>query len=155
MRGRKKTPAKVVQLHGNPGRRPINMNEPQFELGISQMPPFLSDTAKRYWDYHVKDLDAAGILARVDIGIFAAYCTALANLEIAEKEIQVSGYTQQTKGAGIKKSPWVMIAKESRDQIRSLGSELGLTATSRARLKATPRSPEDPFEAFKAKKKKA
>lgn len=143
MRGRKKTPAKVVQLHGNPGKRPINDQEPKFALGIPEPPAFLSETAQKWWNYHVGDLDAAGILARADLGVLASYCTALANLEIAEKQIQIHGYTQETIQAGEKKSPWVLIAKESRDQIRSLGSELGLTAASRARLKAAPRDQDE------------
>jgi len=152
MRGRKKTPAKVLQLRGNAGRRPLNLDEPKVTLGIPESPAFLSETARKYWDSHVVDLDTAGILARVDIGILAAYCTALANLEIAERQIQTEGYTQFAESSGEKKSPWVLIAKESRDQIRSLGSELGLTPASRARLKATPKVAEDPFEAYKKEK---
>jgi phage terminase small subunit len=54
--------------------------------------------------------------------VVAAYCTALATLDKAEKMLEEHGYTQQTVQNGEKKSPWVLIAKESRDQIRSLGT---------------------------------
>src|SRR5882724_7393397 len=124
MRGRKKTPAMIHHLHGNPGRRPINDQEPKPETGIPKKPDFLSATAKKYWNYHAKRLDQAGILSKVDLGILAAYCTALATLDKAEKMLAEHGYTQQTE-AGEKKTPWILIAKEARDQIRSIGSELG------------------------------
>ena len=110
MRGRKKTPAIIHHLHGNPGRRPINDQEPKPETGVPKKPDFLSATAKKYWNYHAKRLDQAGILSKVDLGILAAYCTALATLDKAEKMLAEHGYTQQTE-AGEKKSPWVLIAK--------------------------------------------
>lgn len=135
MKGRKKTPAKILQLRKS---RWATDNEPKVELGIPAAPDFLSKIARKYWDQLVNDIHQAGILAQIDGGIFAGYCTALANLEIAEKGIQKDGYIQSTEHAGDKKTPWVLIAKEARDQIRSLGSELGMTPASRARLKATP-----------------
>jgi len=139
MRGRKKTPAKILQLRNNPGKRPINQDEPKFKPGIPEAPAFLSETARKYWHLHLADLDDTGILARVDLGIFAAYSTALANLELAEINLQRFGYVQINDAGLETKMPWVLIAKESRDEIRSLGSELGLTPASRARLKVTPK----------------
>lgn len=140
MKGRKKTPAKVLQLRNIKNKGRINLNEPQFEPKSPECPAFLNDRARHYWDLLVSELLAVGIIARVDLGILAAYSTALATLERAETEIQKHGYNGyiQLTVAGEKKSPWVLIAKESRDQIRSLGSELGLTPASRARLKASP-----------------
>src|SRR4030095_10788998 len=138
MRGRKKTSAKILHLRGNPGRRPVNDQEPKPETGVPKKPDFLSETAKKYWNYHARRLDTAGILSKVDLGILAAYCTALATLDKAEKMLEEHGYTQNTAESGEKKSPWILIAKEARDQIRSIGSELGVTASSRARIKVEP-----------------
>ena len=134
MRGRKKTSAKILQLRGNPGRRPVNDQEPKPETGVPKKPDFLSETAKKYWAYHAKRLDKAGILSKVDLGILAAYCTALATLDKAEKMLAESGYTQTTLQSGEKKVLG-FDCKEARDQIRSIGSELGVTASSRARIK--------------------
>jgi P27 family predicted phage terminase small subunit len=143
MRGRKKTPANVLQLRGNPGKRPINQ-EPQFEPGIPDTSLFyLNEMAKKHWDALAPELDAKGILAKVDGGILAAYCSACSWLYYAEKDIEKYG-AYQTGEFGIKKHPAVLIAKEARDQIRALGSELGVTATSRARIKATPKDKEKP-----------
>ena len=99
MRGRKKTPAIIHHLHGNPGRRPINDQEPKPETGVPKKPDFLSPTAKKYWNYHAKRLDQAGILSKVDLGILAAYCTALATLDKAEKMLAEHGYTNRQKRA--------------------------------------------------------
>jgi P27 family predicted phage terminase small subunit len=151
MRGRKKTAAKILQLRGNPGRRPINDAEPKPETGVPKKPKFLSETARRYWAYHAKRLDRAGVLAKVDLGILAAYATALATLDRAETMLAEHGYTQITE-SGEKKSPWILIAKEARDQIRALGSELGVTASSRARIKVEMKEKADPFEAYRSLK---
>jgi P27 family predicted phage terminase small subunit len=141
MRGRKKIPAKVVQLHGNPSKRPINLNEPQLDSGIpDESLFFLNEMAKRHWDAVASELEAKGILAKLDGGILAAYCTACARLYYAEKTIADEGEYQRDVETGMKKKhPACMLARESRDQIRSIGSELGLTAASRARLKTTPK----------------
>jgi P27 family predicted phage terminase small subunit len=153
MRGRKKTPAMIHHLHGNPGRRPINDQEPKPETGVPKKPDFLSATAKKYWNYHAKRLDKAGILSKVDLGILSAYVTALATLDKAEKMLAEDGYTQDTE-SGKKKSPWILIAKEARDQIRSIGSELGVTASSRARIKVETKKTPDAFEAYRNQRKR-
>jgi P27 family predicted phage terminase small subunit len=155
MRGRKKTSAKILQLRGNPGRRRINDAEPKPETGVPKKPDFLTETAKKYWNYHAKRLDKAGILSRVDLGILAAYCTAVATLDKAEKMLAEHGYTQTTLQSGEKKSPWVLIAKEARDQIRSIGSELGVTASSRARIKVETKKTPDAFEIYRNRKRRA
>jgi P27 family predicted phage terminase small subunit len=154
MRGRKKTSAKVLLLRGNPGRRPVNDQEPKPETGVPKKPDFLSETAKKYWHYHARRLDQAGILCKVDLGILAAYCTAIATLDMAEKMLAADGYTQDTN-SGKKKSPWILIAKEARDQIRSIGSELGVTASSRARIKVETKAKPDAFEIYRNRKKRA
>jgi P27 family predicted phage terminase small subunit len=151
MRGRKKTSATIHHLRGNPSRRPINDAEPKPETGVPKKPDFLSATAKKYWNYHAKRLDQAGILSKVDLGILAAYCTALATLDKAEKMLEEHGYTQDTD-SGKKKSPWILIAKEARDQIRSIGSELGVTASSRARIKVETKKKPDAFELYQKKR---
>jgi P27 family predicted phage terminase small subunit len=62
--------------------------------------------------------------------------------------LEEHGYTQHTVQNGEKKSPWILIAKEARDQIRALGSELGVTASSRARIKVDVKEKVDPIEAY-------
>jgi uncharacterized repeat protein (TIGR01451 family) len=102
-----------LQLRGNPGKRPINDQEPKPESGVPKKPQFLSATAIKYWHYHARWLDQAGILAKVDLGIFAAYCTGLATLEKAETMLKEGGYTQTTVQSGEKKRPSALIAKVS------------------------------------------
>jgi P27 family predicted phage terminase small subunit len=154
MKGRKKLPAKLHILRGNPGHRPINLKEPRPESGVPKRPKFLSQTARKYWNLHARQLDNAGILARIDVGILASCCTALAALDKAETMIEQHGYTQTTD-SGERKSPWVMIAKESRDQVRNLGAELGLSPTSRAQIKVGGvTEKQDAFEVYRSLKPK-
>ena len=155
MRGRKKTPANLVRLLGNPGRRPINDREPELEPGIpDESLFFLNEMAKKHWDLLAPELEAKGILAKLDGGILAAYCTACARLYYAERTIATEGEYQSDDNGSKKKHPAILIAKEARDQIRLIGAELGLTAAGRARLKTIEKKKEDPFEAFRSQKKR-
>jgi len=148
-------PANLVRLLGNPGRRPINDREPRLDPGIpDESLFFLNEMAKKHWDLLAPELEIKGILAKLDGGILAAYCSACARLFYAERDIAAEGAYQTDEDGGKKKHPAILIAKEARDQIRSIGSELGLTATSRARLKTSEKKKEDPFEAFRSQKKR-
>jgi P27 family predicted phage terminase small subunit len=155
MKGRKKQWANVIQLKGNPGKRKINENEPQFEPAALEPPDFLTEIEKKWWAYHAPELIEQGTLANVDIGVFLAYLSAVADHEIASSQLRTAeDYTQVTQ-TGIRKSPWVAIRNEARAQIRSLGAELGLTICSRAKVKARPKPKENKLEEFfnrKAKK---
>jgi len=146
MRGRKIIPTAVNSLRGNPGKRRPNHEEPKPEVEAPDVPKFLSKTAKIYWAILSKELLKLRILAKVDVGVFAARCSALANLNKAEKGLK-KGFVIKTK-YGLKKSPWIGIAEKARDQIVKTSAELGLSASSRSRIKVTPKKPEDRFAEF-------
>jgi P27 family predicted phage terminase small subunit len=90
-------------------------------------------------------------LAKVDIGIYMAFCSALAEFETASMQLtKPASYTHVNLNGGEKKSPWVMIRKDCRDQIRSLGAQLGLSACSRARVKTKPKENKEGAKRFLA-----
>jgi hypothetical protein len=80
------SPSKAVQavlskekvLTGNPGKRALNMDEPQPEPAIPDCPPELGDVAKREWDRLVGELATLRIITNLDRAALAAYCNAYA-----------------------------------------------------------------------------
>ena len=72
--GPKKKPTALKILQGNPGRRPINMNEPK--PGLPNMePPFpLRRIAKKLWDKYVPILAKLGVITELDVENFAVAC---------------------------------------------------------------------------------
>ena len=47
MRGRKPTPTHIKLVSGNPGKRPINRNEPQPKARLPRCPEHLGEVAKQ------------------------------------------------------------------------------------------------------------
>jgi len=48
-RGRKPKPTALKVLEGNPGKRPLNLNEPKPEKKASKCPSWLEPEAKKEW----------------------------------------------------------------------------------------------------------
>jgi len=56
MRGRRPKPTRLKMLTGNPGKRPLNPNEPRPEATIPDAPAELSAGARAEWDRLAADL---------------------------------------------------------------------------------------------------
>ena len=78
MRGRRPTPTRLKLLTGNPGKRPLNEDEPRPESAVPECPPELSPTARKEWDRLVGELGALRMLTNLDRAALAAYCGAYA-----------------------------------------------------------------------------
>jgi phage terminase small subunit len=63
-------------LTGNPGKRPLNEDEPKPEAAIPECPPELSSFARKEWDRLATELGSLRILTNLDRAALAAYCTA-------------------------------------------------------------------------------
>lgn len=62
-RGRKPKPTALKILEGNPGKRPINENEPIPPKGTVKCPTWLEPEAKKEWKRLAPSLEAMGVLA--------------------------------------------------------------------------------------------
>ena len=68
VRGTLPTPTKIRILNGNPSRRPLLLNEPQFAPGIPDRPTGMSAGARKHWDELVGEMANSGVLRRVGPG---------------------------------------------------------------------------------------
>jgi len=50
MRGRRPKPTRLKVLIGNPGKRPLNSNEPHPEVALPDCPPELGPVARQEWE---------------------------------------------------------------------------------------------------------
>jgi phage terminase small subunit len=66
MRGRLPKPTAMKRLEGNPGKRTLPKNEPQFAPGVPRKPGRMSAGAKKVWDELVEEMQGAAILQTVD-----------------------------------------------------------------------------------------
>ncbi len=126
-------------LEGNPGKRPLNMNEPEPEKGAT-CPRWLSKTAKTHWRELCPVLEACGIMTRADRYTLAAYCDALANYRRATVEIEQLEHLVEDNGRTTKISPLVTAQKNYAELMIKFGTKLGLSPSDRSSIKVSPQS---------------
>lgn len=152
MAGRRPKPTALKIAEGNPGKRPLNLNEPQFG-GLPKCPGHLDKNAKAEWRRISKELAAAGLLAAADRAALAAYCQCWSRWCDAEENIQKTGTVIQSPKSGYPiQNPYVGIANTALDQMRKFLIEFGLTPASRSRisLDLSTGTKDDAFDAFMA-----
>lgn len=134
-RGRKPKPTALKVLEGNPGKRPLNKNEPQPEKKAPRCPSWLEPEAKKEWRRMAKTLETIGVLTQVDKAAFAGYCQAYARWREAEEFLSKHGTIFKTPSGYIQQVPQVAIARSYLQTMKDFCSEFGMTPASRTRIK--------------------
>lgn len=138
-RGRKSTPTVLKLARGNPGKRPVNQDEPKPEGEVGDPPALLTGDAKKEWERLCPQLEAMGVLTSVDVPAFAAYCKAWARYVDAENKITATGEVVKSPSGYPIQNPYRAIANKAYQQCREFWSEFGMTASARTRVQAKPR----------------
>lgn len=145
-RGRKPKPAARKLLAGNPGKRAINKNEPQFTpITHADPPEWFDDTARQMWETVIYELCAQRVLYVTDLHNVVLFCSAFRNWHESQLEIMRTGITIETE-FGLKKNPALTAANETMRQIATFGSLLGLDPASRQRLITPKQGGDNPFK---------
>lgn len=152
MRGRKRKPTRLKLLEGNPGRRPLNDQEPQPPPALLEPPAELPKIARDEWHRLGKKLYELGMLTDLDQTIMEAYCYSYAKWKNALKEMGELGPVVRTKKGNIIQNPWESIANKAYDQMIRALVELGLSPPSRSRIKVSPKKQRDVFADFMRRK---
>ncbi|MDV2503096.1 MAG: phage terminase small subunit P27 family [bacterium] len=152
-RGPAKTPSKVVQLRGRPGRRKVKKAEPKPKAGPVKCPAWLHKEAKAEWGRVADQLVALGVVTPIDTTVLAAYCQSYARWHEAEVELSETGSTVEFLDAEdvvkySQQSPMISIAHKERLMMLRFAQELGLTPSARTRLETTARPTTDETERF-------
>jgi P27 family predicted phage terminase small subunit len=138
MRGRRPKPTRLKVLTGNPGKRPLNTNEPRPEAAIPDCPEELGAVAHREWDRLVGELSVLRILTNLDRAALAAYCGAYAMWAEATEAIQKYGTMVKSPSGYPVQSPYVSIANRQAEIMMRIASEFGFTPASRSRISTPP-----------------
>jgi P27 family predicted phage terminase small subunit len=149
MRGRKPKPTVLKLLDGNPGKRRLNDREPTAPGGIPEPPDWLDDGARSEWFVITKLLHDMGILSLADHATAEAYCTLYSRWVQSEAQVRKSGTVVKSPNGYPMMSPYLIVANQALEGMRKLLVELGLTPSSRSRIRV-PGSGEamDEFERF-------
>lgn len=129
--------AKVLQGTFRPDRAPKNPACPPVELPGA--PAWLPAAAKREWNRVGALLLEARLVSKLDLGVLAIYCCALADMEWARREMaKPGGRVMKLKGGYRQVAPAVSIYQQATERLRQAAAELGLSPAARARVEAAP-----------------
>lgn len=150
-------PTRLKLLKGNPGKRPINKNEPQPRISDSlpKPPRELGKVAKKEWKRISKELYAIGLLTTIDTSALAAYCNAYEIWVDASSKFRKSGILIKTPNGYPVQNPLFSIMNRASEEMHRWGKEFGLTPASRVNLRADKKETEDdPAKIFLEKSQK-
>lgn len=147
-RGRNPKPTALKILEGNPGKKPLNENEPKPKKIAPKCPSWLEPEAKKEWRRMAKTLETIGVLTQVDATAFAGYCQAYARWKEAEEFLTKHGTIFKTPSGYIQQVPQVSIAQTYLKVMKDFCSEFGLTPAARSRIQVNTvqNETEDPME---------
>jgi len=135
-RGPQPKPTNLRQLEGNPGRLPINHDEPQPEPGADP-PDWLSKAALAEWQRVAPMLEACGVLTEADANVYAAYCDAVVNLADVSRQIAELAAKVLTDRYGRRPDPLIAIQKTYTESVLKLGAKLGMSPADRTGIKVS------------------
>ena len=137
-RGPRPLPTRLHIIHGNPGKRRLNKNEPQPETGIPELPAILNGEALLEWHRITAELLQLGLVTKVDRAALAAYCQAWGRWVEAEEHLKTEPIIFKSPSSYPVLSPWWVVANKAADQMHSFLTEFGLSPASRTRVHAMP-----------------
>lgn len=152
--GRKPKPTALKLLQGNPGKRALNKNEPSPDAlaDVPEPPEWLGEIAALIWRQVAPWLVESRILTLTDLHNLECFCMAYQRWREAQDDITKNGIVVMGAKQEIK-NPACTVANETKRQMATFGSMLGLDPSSRARL-GSPEAekPKNPFEVLRGGK---
>lgn len=145
--GRKPVPTALKIVRGNPGKRPLNENEPT-PKSDADMPDWLSKEAAKHWPVVAAQLRDAKLLSAVDGAALALYCEAFARWRHASDQVSKYGPVVKAPSGYPVQSPYLSIANKAHEQMCKLLIEFGMTPSSRSRVSKVEDKDDDPYAAF-------
>jgi len=138
-------PLRLKQLRGNPGHQKLRPQpEPTIAASCPEPPPHIQGFAADEWWSTGPELHRLGLLTRIDVLAFAAYCHAFGQWRMAAEPLAKMQANDPTMNAMIIKTkygdaamnPLVSIARKHAGDVIRYASEFGLTPVARTRLAA-------------------
>lgn len=136
MRGPRPMPTALKIQNGNPGKRPLNANEPRPRLATPKCPAWLDAEAKRKWRQLARELSALGLLTAIDGDTLAAYCQAWAEFKLATETLAKEGRTFRTVSGYLAPHPAVAQQRSAWQAVRAFAALFGLDPADRSRINA-------------------
>lgn len=133
-RGTKPRPTVLKLVAGNPGRRELNMNEPQPQGDLKDAPTWMTPAQREGWDYAIEH-SPPGLLKHLDRSVLAIWVIAEDTHRQAALKVSATGLlvkaplTEQPM-----QSPYLAIQNKQALIMMKAAAELGFTPSSRSQI---------------------
>lgn len=139
MVGRKPKPTAIKKLEGNPGRRPLNEQEPQPGPASPDVPRGkLTKEGQKLWRDLAPRLIEMGVLTDVDLPAFEMMCNHYGLARDALKLINAMGLFVKDRDEQPRKNPALQLYRDNSQAFKAYLIEFGLTPSSRSKIEAVP-----------------
>ena len=152
MQGRKPKPTVLKLIQGNPGRRPLKLDEFRPQVAIPRAPEHVRDNkeAHKEWKRITVLLAEHGLIALVDRADLTFYVVNWARHVEAEEMIKKAAEASKGSGLFVKtpngfpvQSPWLAVSNKAMEFCWKFLSDFGMSPSARTRV-----TPSDPQLSF-------
>jgi len=134
MSGPPPKPPHLQIIRGNPGKHRLRHSvEPPVPPQPPEPPGCLSGYSLDEWYRLASQLHELGLLTALDVGPFAAYCSAYQTWREASEVLARTPESEQLVVDG-RPNPLVRIARNAANQMIAIGAQFGLSPSARARV---------------------
>lgn len=137
-RGVKPEPTRLKLLKGNPSGRPINKDEPEFEVRTPDCPTDMPEDGRVVWERVVPELLRFGLLAVTDWEALEIYCSVFADFKAANRTIAKEGQNVVSDKGNMYQHPAVGQKNTAATLVKQFAAEFGFTPSSKTGLVSHP-----------------
>jgi P27 family predicted phage terminase small subunit len=132
-RGPKRIPTVLKELHGNPGKRTLPVDEPDGVGDLWAPPAWFDDEQRDQWNYAI-DHAPPGLLTGTDREVLVVWVVACVEHAKAAQEVRKLGQVVKTKDGNAIQNPFLPIVNRQALIMLKAGSEMGFSPAARASL---------------------
>jgi len=161
-RGPSPKPTKLKVLEGNPGKRPLNENEPKPTPSLPDKPTWMKlryykvdetvdrdilKYANEFWDKNTGKLFDLGLMTDIDTESFAMLCVCYGEWVYTQIEAIKKGETISYPDSGyVNQHPYAIRADKAYKKYKGMAQEFGLTPSSRSGINVEDHDAEDEMD---------
>lgn len=145
--GRKPKPTVLKLIQGNPGRRPLKLDEFRPEVSIPRPPAHVRDNAESFkeWKRVTAELAQYGLIANVDRAALVFYVVNWQRHVEAEEMIKKAADASKGSGLFVKtpngfpvQSPWLSVSNKAMEMCLKFLNEFGMSPSARTKVTPSP-----------------
>ena len=139
-RGPAPKPTKLKVLEGNPGKRPLNQNEPEFKEADFTCPDNINEYGQQAWDHLYPVLSEKGLLTQADRIMFEQLCYWYGIFRKCHDDLEANGsdyyerYDENGYLSYAAQHPAAIRQREASNKLITLSGHFGLSPSGRSSI---------------------